>query len=140
MALALRDTVTAVFAAVTAGGVTVYRGVGPKDPLTAAPYAVLYAGAIDTDGPSSDMFADTTIEVQLTCVGRSSEQVEWVADKAFNALINAKPTPPAGRAWMSPGQPVLHVLSRPVTRDDDFGAGAPMFYAVHIFALPSTPA
>lgn len=140
MSLALRATVDVVVAALTSAGISWFRGVGPDDPLAASPYVVIYAGGVETDGPSAAQHADASPEVHLTCVGRSSEQVEWMADRAFDALIGATPTPPSGRAWLCPGAPVQHVLSRPVTRDDDFGAQAPLFYAVHIFALPSTPA
>jgi hypothetical protein len=138
--IALRATVDVVVAALGSAGTRVFRGVGPDDPLLASPYAVIYAGAVETDGPSSAQHADASPEVQITCVGKTSEQVEWLADKTFDALLAASLAPPAGRAWLCPGAPAQHVLSRPITRDDDFGAKAPMFYAVHIFALPTTPA
>lgn len=142
MSLALRSTVDVVEAALTAAGLSTHRGRGPDDPMAAAPYVVVYAGAVEVDGPSSARHVDTHPEVQLTCVGKSSEQAEWLADKAFDVLFGSplSLTAPAGRAWLSPGAPVHHVLTRPVVRDDDFGAGAPVFYAIHIIALPSTPA
>lgn len=140
MALTLRKTVDVVVAALQTAGIAVHRGVGPVDPLAAVPYVVVHAGMVETDGPASALHADTLPEVQLTCVGKTSEQVEWMADKAFDSLLGVALTPPSGRAWLNPGHPVRHVLSRPVERDDDFGAKAPLFYAVHIVALPSTPA
>jgi hypothetical protein len=142
VALTLRKTVDVVVAALTGAGITVHRGVGPADPLAAAPYVVVRAGAVQTDGPASALHDDTLPEVWMHCVGKTSEQVEWIADKAFDSLLNtATPlTPPTGRAWMNPGHPVRHVLTRPVERDDDFGTKAPLFYAVHIVQLPSTPA
>lgn len=140
MSLALRATVDVVVAALDSAGIATFRGVGPDDPLAASPYVVARAGGVETDGPSSAQYVDSTPEVHLTCVGRSSEQAEWMADTAFDALFLATLTPPPGRAWLSPGAPIHHVLSRPVIRDDDMGPEAPLFYAIHIVALPSTPA
>jgi hypothetical protein len=138
--LALRATVGVVVSALSAAGIVAHRGIGPADPLAAAPYVVVHAGMVETDGPASSLYADTYPEIQIICVGKTSEQVEWMADKAFDALLTATLTPPTGRKWLNPGHPIRHVLSRPVTRDDDFGASAPLFYATHIIALPSTPA
>lgn len=140
MSLALRPHVDVVVVALRSAGVVVHRGIGPSDPLTAAPYCVVYAGTTETDGPSSDLYADALTEVQVTSVGKTSEQAEWVADKAFAALVGTFPNPPPGRRWLMPGAPVGHVLTRPVTRDDDFGKGSPLFYIVQIFSLPTTPA
>ncbi len=140
MTVALRPHVDVVVTALKGSGLTVHRGIGPADPLTAAPYCVVYAGIATTDGPSANRFADVNAEVQVTSVGRTSEQAEWMADEAFAALIGSNLNPPPGRRWLCPGDPVEHVLTRPVIRDDDFGKGSPVFYAVQIFALPSTPA
>lgn len=137
----LRAHTSAVIAALEAlATFGVYRGQGPADPLAMAPYWVVYAGLATTDGPSGDPYADVNPEVQITSVGAQADQAEYLADSAFAALIGQPIPPPAGRAWLRTSAPVGHVLTRPVERDDDFGAGSPLFYVVSIFALPSTPA
>lgn len=135
-----RSHVDVVMAALTAASLKPYRGIGPLDPLTTAPYCVVYGGTATTDGPMATLHADLSAEVQVTVVGTTSAQTELWADKVFAALVDTPLTPPTGRAWLRPGSPVDHVLTRPVTRDDDFGKATPVFYTVSVFELASTPA
>lgn len=137
---ALRTHVDVVLAALTTAGLKPYRGVGPADPLATAPYCVVYAGTAQTGGPMGAMWSDVMPEVQVTSIGRRSDQAELWNDKVFAALIGAALAPPAGRAWLRPSNPAGHVLTRPVERDDDYGVANPLFYQVSIFELPSTPA
>jgi hypothetical protein len=144
MAIALRThvdvVITALESALATPSVEVYRGVGPTDPLEAAPYVVVYSGSLITDGPMSAPWSDAMAEIQVTAVARQADQAEWVADQVFAALIGQPLPPPSGRAWLRPGAPAGHELTRPVTRDQDFGEGAFLFYVVSVFSLPSTPA
>ena len=143
-------THTGVVVAVLAAAITrpppsvvpvVHRGVGPPDPYAAVPYCVVYSGLADTDGPSGSPDADVDAEVQVTSIGDSEEQASWMADKVRAALLDgAVPAPPTGRAWQRPRRPILHVLTRPVERDDDAGPGAPLFHVATVYALPTTPA
>jgi hypothetical protein len=136
----LRDHTDVVMDALRLAGITAYRGGGPANPLTAAPYAVVYSGTATSDGPSANPYDDAHTEVQVTSVGVRSDQAEFIADRVHVALLSPSLAPPPGRAWLNPGAPVGHVLSRGVVRDDDFGASSPMFYAIGIYALPTTPA
>jgi hypothetical protein len=135
----LRTHTGCVVTALTLGGVTTYRGIGPANPYDIAPYVVVYAGSADTDGSAENPDADVWFEIQITAVGRTAEQAEWVADKARRVLIDGNIPPPANRAWMRRQRPALHVLTRPVERDDDAGPGSPMFYVASIYSLASSP-
>jgi hypothetical protein len=137
----LRTTVGVVVSTLDADAAyAAYRGVGPPDPLTAAPYWVVYGGMGQTDGPVAAPWADLSPEVQVTSVGKTAEQAEWMADRAFTLLIGPALSSPSGRAWARPLAPVGHVLTRPVERDDDFGPSTPLFYVAAIYDLPTTPA
>jgi len=136
----LRPHADVVMAALLQADLAVHRGIGPVNPLESVPYAVVFGGAATTSGPASNLYADVAPEVQVTSVGGTAEQAEWVNDRVFEALVGAALAPPPGRRWLLPGAPVGHVLTRPVERDLDFGEGAPLFYVVSIFNLLSTPA
>lgn len=136
---ALRTHVDVVMAALVTAGLKPYRGMGPPSPLESVPYCVVYAGTAQTDGPMGAMWSDVMPEVQVTSIGKRSDQAELWNDKVFAALIGQALPPPSGRAWLRPGAPAGHVLTRPVTRDDDFGVTTPLFYQVSVFELPSTP-
>lgn len=136
---ALRTHVDVVMVALASAGLKPYRGLGPPDPLGTAPYCVVHAGVAHTDGPMGGMWDDVLPEVQITSIGKRSDQAELWNDKVFAALISQALPPPSGRAWLRPSAPAGHVLTRPAERDDDFGVQTPLFYQVSIFELPSTP-
>jgi hypothetical protein len=61
--------------------------------------------------------------VQATCVGKTREQAEWLADEVHDLMLAA------AEDWRA------RPLPRPaVVRDDDTG-GPPLFYAYAQFAL-----
>jgi hypothetical protein len=52
------------------------------------PYSVLYPLGVTTSGPPyGDGDADARVLVQVTSVGSTAEQVEWMADKVRAALL-----------------------------------------------------
>lgn len=121
----------AVLTALQSAWARVGDGVAPAD--TTTPYAVLYrAGSGALDGPMSNQHADGSPLLQLTCVGSTAEQAEWLADKLRPTLL-ARPT--------VTGQRVMQVsleTSQPVRRDD---SSAPaVFYAVDQARFFTTPA
>lgn len=120
----------AVLVALRAAWARVGDGVAP-DVLT-LPYAVLYrAGGGALSGPLSDSHADGTPLLQLTCVGATAEQADWLADK-LRPILLAKPT--------LTGQRVMQTFletSQPVRRDDS--TNPPLFYAADVARYLTTP-
>lgn len=98
------------------------------------PYCVVYPGVTARiDGPESDPDADTDTEYQVTSVGVTRAQAAFVADKARHALLEHSP--------IVAGRDVLLVewsMGRPAERDDD--VTPPLFYAIDIYTLTTTPA
>jgi len=99
-----------------------------------AGYAVLYQGVTTRiDGPSSDPDADTVAEYQVTSIGVTRVQASWVADNARAALLTT-PLVVAGRSV----QLVEWASGSTATRDD--AVTPPLFYAVDMYAVTSSPA
>jgi hypothetical protein len=97
-----------------------------------APYAVLYpAGTGPLGGPVGDPHADADSTAQLTCVGATAEQAEWLADLLRPVLLG--PLTITGRRLM---QSWLET-SQPVRRDDDVTPA--LFYAVDQARYLTTP-
>ena len=138
----LRSHVDVVSSALgsNSSGFAVFHGQGPSDPLAQVPYWVVYSGIVTAEGTSAAPWADVSPEVQVTSVGAQADQAEYLADAAYTALIGTAHAPPAGRSWLRGGTACIgHVLTRPVERDDDYGAGSSLYYIVSIFSTPSTP-
>lgn len=126
-----RAETEALLAALRAAWPRVGDAVAPDD--ATLPYAVLYpAGAGPLSGPVSDPFADSSPLFQITCVGRTREQTQWLADKLRPVALG--PLSITGRKVM---QPYLET-SQPVRRDDS--SSPPLFYAADQVRLPTTPA
>lgn len=121
----------AVLTALRVAWARVGDGEAPAD-LT-LPYAVLYrAGGGGLSGPVSNPHADGSPLLQLTCVGATAEQADWLADKLRPTLLT-RPT--------VTGQRVMQVsleTSQPVRRDDS--TDPPLFYAAEQVRLLTTPA
>lgn len=98
------------------------------------PYMVLYPLTPEFDGSLADD-DDADIEYQVTCVGETREQAEWVADAAIAALVRQTVTI-AGRAMRAPIR--LVAGSAGARRDDDVLPS--VFYATPRFSLYTTPA
>lgn len=118
----------AVIAALEAVGLTV--GDATAAGLT-PPYAVVYKiEGGEFAGSLQDPFEDADLVYQVTSVGRTREQAEWVADKAM-VLLDGVTVNGRSIALVSPdGGPG-------VRRDDD--VSPPLFYATPRFRLKSTP-
>lgn len=114
----------------------VYDGHVPVDaqgrPLVQR-YAVLYASpglrSADDLGRTADRH---TFPWQVTSVGQSREQVEWVAIRCRDALLD-EPLVEAG--WQI--GIVEHLTSSQIRRDDDI-PGDSVFYGVDTYELTAT--
>jgi hypothetical protein len=99
-----------------------------------APYMIVYPLGGGFDGTIGDPDDDASLQWQVTCVGETREQAEWVTDLAIAALV---------------GQP-LAIAGRYVPRVelDDAAGGVrpddsvqpPVFIATPRFTAWSTPA
>lgn len=97
-------------------------------------YAVLYPLTTTSDGPASDAHADVESRYQVTSVGTTRAQAQWVADRVRVAMLGGVLGVP-GRSLSSP---VEWAPSRGVDRDDD--TNPPLFYAVDSYTVRTTPA
>lgn len=98
------------------------------------PYMVLYPLAPSFGGTIAAASDDAEIEYQVTCVGETREQAEWVADQAIAALVEQTVTI-TGRSVM---RLRLTDAGGGVRRDDDVLPS--VFYTTPRFALYTTPA
>lgn len=114
----------------------VYDGHVPVDeqgrPLTQR-YAAFWPDTgsrfADDLGHTSDRYV---FRWQVTSVGASREQAEWVAVRCRDAVVDQRI---AVEGWRT--APVDHVSSAPIRRDDDL-PGEPIFYAVDTYSLTAT--
>lgn len=126
---AIRKHNDAVIAALVAAGLTIGDGEAPEaDP----PYGVVYqVPSAGLEGTLADPNADGELVYQVTCVGTTREQAQWVVDKAM-ALLDGFNVANRSIARVS-------VDSLPgVLRDDKLDP--PLFYATPRFRVFSTPA
>ena len=91
-----RPLTAAIVATLTAAGLTVGRGEKPtaggwQDDCTTVftPYVIVYSLGGELDGAIDYGAEDGTIRYQLSSVGATAEQAEWVADAARLALLAA---------------------------------------------------
>lgn len=125
-----RPEAKALLAALLAAHPRVGYGTAPAD-LT-LPYAVLYpAGGGELGGPVSDPNADGNRVHQITCVGATADQAEWLMDKLRPVALG--PLAITGRRLM---QSYLET-SQPVRRDDS--TSPPLFYAADQYRYLTTP-
>lgn len=127
----IREHTDAVIAALKATDLVVGDAIAPEDAVP--PYAVVYliAGG-GLGGTLGDPNADATLTYQVTCVGRSRQQAEWVGDKALELL---------SRQVLVPNRRVLNVrlhIPPGVQRDDQ--VSPPVFWSTPQFRITTTPA
>ena len=128
----MRLLTNSVLAVLVAGGDRIGDAQAPTD--SSRPYAVLYPLFVtDRDGPQSDDTADGWYEFQVTSVGDTRMQAEWMRDRT-TAAMKAGSFPVTGFAT-GPVKPTNDVG---VERDDD--VQPPIYYShqlLQIFVTPS---
>ena len=130
----LREHTAAVVAALVAAGLSAEAGRKPADLPTGGRYVVVWPGPSDFDGPVADPSADVAWGFQLTGVGTSVEQAEWVADDAQTAVLPAGAVAVPNRAIS--GLRATH--REPARRDDD--VSPPAWYVAQTYQAFSSPA
>lgn len=131
MSIALVRTHTdGVIAALEAAGLTVGDADGEA---LSPPYCVVYSIPGGSRSGNLDApYDDADFVYQVTCVGTTREQAEWVTDKATVTLLNGLSVTGRSIALVSPdGNPGV----RP-----DYDISPPLFYSTPRFTLKSTPA
>jgi hypothetical protein len=126
----VREHTDGVIAALETEGLTVGDAVAPED--VGPPYVVVYpiAGG-SLSGSLANPDEDGALVFQVTCVGASREQAEWLADKAMALLDGFSVT----------GRSIARVsldLHGGIQRDD--AQTPPVFYALPRFRVMTTPA
>jgi hypothetical protein len=126
----IRDHTDAIIARLEGFGLTVGDAKAPAD--LSPPYCVVYQiPGGHTLGPLSTLDDDVEIVYQVTCVGGSREQAEWLADKALGLLEGGLSVQ---------GRKVLRValdMAGGTQRDDD--VTPPLYWSAPRFRVSSTP-
>jgi hypothetical protein len=104
-----------------------------RAPAGGFPYTVVYSLDDEAvDGPFNDWEADVTHTIQLTTVGETPEQARMLQDANRAAMHTL--AAPAGREVSQ----VRRSGGMPVERDPE--EQPPLFYAVDVWAVVTTPA
>jgi hypothetical protein len=134
VAPASRPHTAGVISALQAAGLTVGDAIAP-DTTAAQKWVVVYGGGVgQLDGTMRDERTDASPVVQVTSVGTTAEQAEWVADTVRRIML----TRPVTLAVAN--RRVLFVsvnASQPTRRDDD--VHPPLFYGVDLYRISTTP-
>jgi len=126
----VREHTDAVIAALEALGLTVGDAVAPAgiDP----PYVVVYAiPGGGTAGPLATPHDDAVLVYQVTCVGDSRKQAEWLEDSALSLLTGGIAVTGRRVLWIALD------LSGGVQRDDQ--VTPPKFWSAPRFRIATTP-
>ncbi len=121
----------AIAGLLTTAGLAVTIGEATDDAAT--PFVVLYpTPGLELAENLGKPIGDIQVDFQLTCVGESSEQALWCADKARTAINRVIPTVSGRVCWpiWADEQP------QPVRRDD--AVDPPKFVAISRWSLRST--
>lgn len=128
-----RELTDQVIAKLTTGGLTVGDAVAPATVPAGSGYVVVYPLAGGTfDGTVIDSDDDTRAVYQLTAVGSSRKQAEWVADEARVIMKTA--------TWTLTNRGVILVHPEflgGVQRDDD--VQPPKFYCPDRWSIWTGP-
>lgn len=126
----VREHTDGVIAALESVGLVVGDAVAPSgDPPYVVVYSISAAGWTGTLGALHD---DGSLVFQVTCVGRSRDQAEWLADKVILTVLG-------GITVTSRSIPNIALdLSGGVARDD--GQTPPLWTAAPRFRIATTPA
>jgi hypothetical protein len=132
----IRDHAAVLQAMLEAQGLTVYPTGAPDDAVE--PYAVLWTDAGFRTGTKLCVGSDRAdFLASVVSVGTTAEQAQWVAEKAFAALLDQTPIV-AGRSC----DPITHDSTDPVHRDPDPVApgGSIVYEQIDVFKLTTWPA
>lgn len=137
----LREHTNAVLATLQATNVLVGDAVKPSgagwtnnNPAGVfTPYMVLHRLLGTFDGPIAAPDVDAELEYQVTCVGATRDQAEWVADKAITALVG-QTVAAASRSLLQR----IYLTDAGMSRRDDT-VQPPVFYATPRFLIYTTP-
>lgn len=123
----IREHTDAVITTLEAAGLTV--GDGDASGLT-APYAVVYTIDPNYYGTLDNPYENADIVYQVTCVGKTREQAEWVQDKAMVLLDG----------FEVDGRHIAHVRpdGGPGVRPDR-DVTPPVFFSTPRFTVKTTP-
>jgi hypothetical protein len=125
----VRQHTDAVIAALVADDLAVGDAVAPDQ---APPYVVVYPiSGGGTTGTLATPDDDAILVYQVTCVGKSREQAEWLADRALKLLDND---------LIVPGRRVCRVsldMHGGVQRDDQ--VTPPVFWSMPRLRIITTP-
>ena len=125
----LTDAVLARLVAATSKAVG--DGQAPAD--ITRPYSVLYPlDDTDRDGDMIDTQRTSWFDFQVTVVGDTREQAEWLADDLRDSMLAADLTPSGFRMY-----PFERVVTNQTERDDDIQP--PVFYTIFIVRGFVTP-
>ncbi|GAA2136704.1 hypothetical protein GCM10009760_16380 [Kitasatospora kazusensis] len=100
------------------------------------PYCVLYPlGSVSDGPPFGDADADAKVLVQVTSIGTTAEQAEWMADKVRGALLGRAP----GAGFATPVAPAGHVVTgRELDKSDGVTVVSGVYSYIERFALHVT--
>ena len=134
MAPSGRPHTAGVIAALRTAGLTVGDAIAP-DTTATQKWAVVYGGGVGLlDGTMRDERSNASPVIQVTSVGTTAEQSEWVADTVRRTLLTRPITlTVANRRVLS----VSVEASQPTRRDDD--VHPPLFYGVDLYRISTTP-
>ena len=127
----MRLLTNAVIAALATGGDRIGDAQAPTD--STRPYAVVYPLFVtDREGPLGDFQADGWYEYQVTSVGDTRMQAEWMNDRTTGKLLAAG----LSTTGFATG-PVKMTNDVGVERDDD--VQPPIYYSIQMFQIFVTP-
>ncbi|WP_157878037.1 hypothetical protein [Streptomyces torulosus] len=100
------------------------------------PYNVLYSLGITTSGPPlGDGDADARVLLQVTSVGSTAEQVEWMADKARAALLTRSSGTYAHAITITG----YAVIDRELDKEEGISVSSGVYSYVQRYVLTVTP-
>ncbi|WP_159073624.1 hypothetical protein [Streptomyces sp. RTd22] len=101
----------------------------------ATPYSVLYPVGSTSDGPPfGDASADARIIYQVTSVGTTAEQAEWMADKVRAGILTRTP---AGYTYSITATGYV-VMARELDKEEGVTAASGVYSYVQRFAIEVT--
>jgi hypothetical protein len=131
------DAFIAVLEGISLGGSNTLQVGDGSDPNHEKPYAVVtVVPGGQHEGPMDDLNADEEIRIQVTGIGETREQADWVCDKARLALTREA----MDTELASASRKILSLdLDFGFIARDDRGLTEAVFVAFDQYALSTTP-